>query len=73
MSRPAKFSGKRLREARRALKLSRFRLAVTLGVTPQTIVNWEMGTHVPNAEYLVQMSIELGKEVAYFFDEGVRK
>lgn len=59
-----------MRAARRAKKLSRFKLAVACGVTPQTIQNWEQGTHVPGANSLVEMAFCLEKPVEYFFIEG---
>lgn len=50
--------------------MSRFKLAVACGVTPQTIQNWEQGTHVPGANSLVEMAFCLEKPVEYFFIEG---
>lgn len=65
----ARFSGRKLRVARRSKRLSRYKLAVAMNCTPQTIQNWEQGTHVPNAEYLVRLAEKLGEGVEYFFDE----
>jgi len=65
-----RFSGKKLKRARKAKSMSRYKLAVALEVTPQSIVNWEMGTHVPNAEHLVRIAYFLVQPVDYFFEEG---
>lgn len=65
-----RFDGKKLKEARRAKKFSRFHLAVAVGVTPQTIQNWEQGTNAPGANSLVEMAFCLGRSIEYFFVEG---
>ncbi len=41
--------GKTIRELREAHNWSQFELAVKVGVTPQTVLNWEHGRREPKA------------------------
>ena len=64
------FCGKRLKAARRAKQLSRFKLAVALGVTERSVMYWEIGAHAPGGESLAKLARILGVEVDYFFREA---
>ena len=47
-----KFSAKRLASQRRRLNLSADRIGLLIGVSGQSIYNWEQGTTVPHDKYL---------------------
>jgi DNA-binding transcriptional regulator YiaG len=48
----ARFSAKALASQRRRLNLSADRLGLLIGVSGQSIYNWEQGTATPHAKYL---------------------
>ncbi len=48
--------GERLRERRNALKLTQEEVSERLGVTRQTMSNWENGRSFPDIERVVQLS-----------------
>ena len=64
-TRGGKVSGKRLRAAREARKLSRAALAKQLGVSAGSVQNWESGRSVPRGENLTK--------VRAFVNEGTPK
>jgi DNA-binding XRE family transcriptional regulator len=47
-----RFSAKSLASQRRRLKLSADRLGLLVGVSGQSIYNWEQGSATPHAKYL---------------------
>lgn len=52
MTQAPRFSAKALASQRRRLKLSADRLGLLVGVSGQSIYNWEQGTASPHAKYL---------------------
>ena len=50
----------RLREHRESLKISQIELAEKVGVTQNTISQWETGTRRPNIEMLVKLTEVFG-------------
>lgn len=55
----------RLRECREAAKLSQKFVAITLGVAPPSVSNWETGKTRPTRENLVRMADLYGVSVDY--------
>lgn len=54
-----KLIGKRLAIARKRLHIKQVDLAATLGVSDQTISNWEVGLRSPRADLLRRICLEL--------------
>lgn len=52
--------GKTIRELREARGWSQFELAVKVGVTPQTVLNWEHGRREPRAGQFKALGIIFG-------------
>lgn len=63
-----KFSGAKLRQARKAVKMSRRTLADMLRVTEMTIYNWETDRFSPNSTTLFRMADALGKSADDFYE-----
>lgn len=59
--------GARMREAREKLRMSRVRVGIELGVTDQTVSNWETGRHYPDIALLGSLSRLLGVSVQFLF------
>lgn len=55
--------GKRLRSARRQAKLAGPYVAKQLGVSPQTVSQWEREQHYPNADRLADLARVIGVKV----------
>jgi transcriptional regulator with XRE-family HTH domain len=56
--------GSLIRAARERASLSQYRLAVALGVTPQTIAAWEAGRTEPRASDVRRLAETLGVDAA---------
>ena len=55
----------RLKELRKRRGLTQSELAKSLGVSSQTILNWENGIHEPNITQLIQLSNIFNVSVDY--------
>ena len=55
----------RLRELRRRKKLSQAKLGKLMGVTGQTILNWESGIFEPNIDQLIKLANIFNVSVDY--------
>ena len=60
--------GNLIKEARKAKKLSQRQLGEQLGVSYQTIANWENGLRAPIEANLIRLAMALGKPDEFFFD-----
>lgn len=60
--------GNLIKEARKAKKLSQRQLGEQLGVSYQTIANWENGLRAPIEANLIRLAMALGKPNEFFFD-----
>ncbi len=63
------FSGERLRERRKQLKLSRDVLAFAVGRTVDSIGNYERGFTTPSAEVLVRLAEHLECDLDDLFED----
>ena len=61
---------KRIHELRRSQSLSQEELAQRLGVTRQTVSRWEVGSALPDAENLLQLSLLFGVSADYLLRDG---
>jgi len=52
--------GKTIKELREEHGWSQFELAVKIGVTPQTVLNWEHGRREPRAGQFKQLGLVFG-------------
>lgn len=57
--------GARLREARRAARLSQKEVATELGFSRQALSSWECGEHEPRLEELAKLLIRYGASSDY--------
>ena len=64
-----KIIGIRIRKRRNELGMRRKDLAVVIGVTQQQIHKYELGTNRTSASMLYQISLALGVDVSYFYQE----
>lgn len=62
--------GKRLREARKACKLSQAAIAKTLSVSTQSVSEWERGLYQPSAERLAKLAKLLRVSVDWLLSGG---
>ena len=62
------FSGERMSRIRRREEITQLSLAVTIGVTPGTIGNWEAGRQVPGADDLAKLAAALGVGIEELFE-----
>lgn len=62
--------GQRLRAERERLGLSRFRLAVLLGIVPDTLTSWEQGVTEPRVSQLLALAEHLGVTPEYLLGRG---
>ena len=53
------FIGKRIAEVRRQRGIKQVDLGTAIGVTDQTISNWEVGLRTPRSDLLAKLCIEL--------------
>lgn len=60
----------RIKEARRARKMTTRALAEALGVDPRTVAGWQADRSRPSYERLVELASVLGKPVSYFLEEA---
>ena len=65
--------GKKLRDARNAAKLTQESAAESLGVSRQTVSNWETGLSVPDSDMLISLSEALETPVSTLLGENVAK
>ncbi len=63
------FNCKQLRKARQDKGISVESLASQVGVTRQTLVNYEKGETYPTVELLPRLAKELGQDILFFFKE----
>ena len=64
------FSGQRLRELRKAARLSRTVLAFGVGRTVDSIANYERGLTTPSADVLARLAEHLDCSPEDFFDDS---
>lgn len=64
------FSGKKLRQARRAKRLSQTELGALVEAHRSSVVRWESNMNEPHKEQLRLLAQVLEKEPAWFFDWG---
>jgi transcriptional regulator with XRE-family HTH domain len=62
--------GKKIYEARKALKMSQLALARATGSSRPTVSNWENGRFAPELASLNKLSAALKKPVAYFLENN---
>lgn len=53
------FIGKRIAEVRRRRGMKQVDLGTAIGVTDQTISNWEVGLRTPRSDLLAKLCLEL--------------
>ena len=53
------FIGKRIAEVRRQRGMKQVDLGTAIGVTDQTISNWEVGLRTPRSDLLAKLCLEL--------------
>lgn len=53
------FIGSRIASVRRLRNMKQIDLGAAIGVTDQTISNWEVGLRTPRADYLSKLCVEL--------------
>lgn len=63
-----KFNGSKLKQIRQGRGQKPEVLAAAVGVTADSIKNWEDGKNVPGAEHLAKLAMVTGKPMAYFFE-----
>lgn len=63
----------RIREIRIAKKISQVELAKKLGVTKQSVSNWENDNIQPSVEMLSKIADELNVTTDYLLDRNVRR
>lgn len=63
--------GKRIKEAREALKMTQKELADAVGVTASAITNYENGTSHPREEIMYKIFRELKRDPNYFFQDCI--
>jgi transcriptional regulator with XRE-family HTH domain len=68
MARTKEFLGRRIREIRKALKMSQERLAEKVDVDPRYISRIELGKCFPSLETLDKISLSLDVELRDLFD-----
>lgn len=61
-----RFNRRRLRKARGKLTAEAF--AVAVGVTKQTVYNWEKGSSEPNAKQLSAIAAATRRSIGWFFE-----
>lgn len=64
--------GENISKLRKSLKLSQEKLAEKIGVTRQTISNWELGETYPNPEQLKLLSKTLNVSVDKLLDNDIK-
>ena len=64
--------GEKLREARKAAKLTQEELASKLSVSRQAITKWESGRGMPDVENLKAISAALDVSIDYLLDDGTK-
>ena len=62
--------GERIREARKAKKMTQEKLAELLAVSPQAVSTWEQGKFVPDPEHLTALAKTLGISLDGLFAEA---
>jgi transcriptional regulator with XRE-family HTH domain len=62
------FSGRRLRDARRAARLTQRQLAEQLGIPDTGVINWETGQRAPRTDRLPELARILGVQPADLTD-----
>ena len=63
-----KFSGRKLKAAREAIRISRHTLAQMVGVTQMSIYNWETDKFSPHADALFKLAAALNQPADYFYE-----
>jgi transcriptional regulator with XRE-family HTH domain len=59
--------GANIRALRKSHSLSQAQLASQLGVSPQSVYNWERGLNAPRDEQKLAIAKALNSDVAYLF------
>lgn len=59
--------GKRLKEARKARKMTQQDVADRVGVSVSTVKKWELDLNEPNSDKLIALALGLGVSVDYLF------
>jgi transcriptional regulator with XRE-family HTH domain len=62
------FSGKRLKEARTTLGISRLTLSYKIQFSPQSIERWENDQSVPTSDAVARIASVFGKPMDWFFE-----
>jgi DNA-binding XRE family transcriptional regulator len=67
VSRPLIFDGCRLQREREKLGWNRTQLAAPVGVSAESVKNWEIGRHDPSASAAAALALHLGLEISDLF------
>lgn len=59
--------GERVRGLRKAHDMTQAALAAAVGVTPQSVYNWERGLNAPRDDQKLAIAKALNSDVAYLF------